>query len=307
MPESFTCMESAYAMSLVSVACPLCKSTDSDILVTARSHHRELEGEYSIVVCRNCKCSYLNPTLSRDSLSRAYSILQSNSATTDAPSRTTKSPGVAIRWWRRHCSYQVERHVVKGPVLDLGCNDGELMQALNLKGLQTFGVEFSPEAVEMCRRKGLHVEQADLENLDPPLGRFRTIVLSHVLEHLADPISVLKRVSRGLADGGVIVICVPNIDSPIRRIFGANWHGWDPPFHLVHYNERSLTNACDKAGLKVTRVIKRMIPDDLGRSLSLTRRKSGAHLLIRLVSTPALGALSMMRLGSYLLVTARRK
>jgi SAM-dependent methyltransferase len=180
------------------------------------------------------------------------------------------------------------------------------MEELKAKGFETFGVEFSSAAVATCRRKQLQVEEANLETLELPAGKFKTIVLSHVLEHLGNPVEILSRVKHGLADGGSIVICVPNVNSPMRTLFGSNWHGWDPPFHLVHYSPSSLKRVCENAGLRVTRIARRMIPDDLRRSLVLLEKRPKRHILVRIVAIPVLMGLSLLGFGSYLLLIAER-
>ena len=47
--------------------------------------------------------------------------------------------------------------------------------------------------------------------------RFDTIIMSHVLEHVEDPVQLLAKVKNWLAPGGVVIIVVPNAES-IHRI-----------------------------------------------------------------------------------------
>ncbi len=285
------------------VPCPLCKSERFQTIAVARTHWLELDRNYSIVQCEGCGCKYLNPRLTDKSLSDAYSIVQSRGSTkTDTP---IPKGNVLVRWWRHYSSYQVADAITDGPVLDLGCNQGELMEELREKGLKVSGVEFSSPAVAKCKRLGLDVREARLEDFMIPNGQFKTVVLSHVLENLVDPVQVLARIAESLGEDGSVVICVPNVDSPIRRLFGPHWHGWDPPFHLVHYDEDSLCQVCELAGLPETHVVKRMLPEDVRRSLLLWRGNHGRYLLLRAMTVPVLMFLTWLGFGSYLLVTAR--
>ena len=285
------------------VPCPLCKSSHFHTAGRAKSQWHELERDYTIVQCEGCGCRYLNPRLTDESLSAAYAVIQELLPPTAAYS--TARGGILTRMWRHYGSYQVADSITEGPVLDLGCNQGELLEELRDKGLEACGVEFSPEAVAWCKNLGLDVVEGSLEDFEIQPGKYRTIVLSHVLEHLADPVRLLKRIASALDDEGRLVICVPNVDSPTRPLFGPDWHGWDPPFHLVHYDEASLRATCKLAGLSVTRTVKRMIPDDVRRSLLLRQGQSGRHLLLRAVTIPVLAFLTMFGFGSYLLVTAK--
>ncbi len=285
------------------VPCPLCNSTDFTSAEKAKSQWPELQRDYTVVRCATCGCRYLNPRLTEESLSSAYAVIQEQLPPTAAYS--TAKGSFLTRMWRHYGSYQVADSIAEGPVLDLGCNQGELLEELRDKGLKAFGVEFSPEAVTWCKNLGLDVVEGSLEDFEIQPGKFRTIVLSHVLEHLADPVRLLKRIASALGDEGRLVICVPNVDSPTRRLFGPDWHGWDPPFHLVHYDEASLRAACKLAGLSVTRTVKRMIPEDVRRSLLLRQGRSGRHLFFRAATIPVLAFLTMFGFGSYLLMTTK--
>ncbi len=93
-----------------------------------------------------------------------------------------------------------------GPVLDVGCGRGELLELLQEAGVEARGVDVDDGMVARCRRKGLDVELADavayLERQEP--ASLGAIVASHVIEHL--PYEELQRLfelaRRSLAPGG---------------------------------------------------------------------------------------------------------
>lgn len=100
-------------------------------------------------------------------------------------------------------------------VLDVGCANGYFAQVLVERGCQVSGVEYDPAAAEEARR---HLDQlvvGDLEQLDlvAELGgaRFDVVVFGDVLEHLRDPLPVLRQARRLLAPGGYVVISIPNV------------------------------------------------------------------------------------------------
>ncbi len=59
------------------------------------------------------------------------------------------------------------------------------------------------------------------------------ITLHHVLEHLADPISVLHSLGQRLSESGVLIVEVPNVE--------ARYHGPQRLFHLAHLHNFSHT------------------------------------------------------------------
>ena len=100
-------------------------------------------------------------------------------------------------------------------VLDVGCDTGYLGEALNALGNVTVGFEANPAAAEVARTKMSRVEIGDLETanlveLFGP-GSFDVIVFGDVLEHLRDPLPVLRQARPLLAPGGSVLISTPNV------------------------------------------------------------------------------------------------
>ena len=85
-------------------------------------------------------------------------------------------------------------HDVKGPTIDFGCGAGQLLARLPAGSV---GLEVNPHLIQALRSAGLTVHQAhaamsDFELVDLSSGRFRTLVIAHVLEHLPDPAEALS-------------------------------------------------------------------------------------------------------------------
>jgi SAM-dependent methyltransferase len=74
------------------------------------------------------------------------------------------------------------------------------------------------------------------------------VTLSHVIEHVHDPLAALREAFRVLKPGGHIWLATPNIGSLGHARFGADWRGLEPPRHLVLFNNNSLQKALDDAG-----------------------------------------------------------
>jgi methionine biosynthesis protein MetW len=92
-------------------------------------------------------------------------------------------------------------------VLDLGCGRGVLLEYLvQTKQVFAIGVDFDPEKIGACVRRGLTAYQGDLEEFLRafPAGHFDLVVCSRTLEELARPREVIRealRVGRCLAVG----------------------------------------------------------------------------------------------------------
>tara|TARA_B100001093_G_scaffold271341_1_gene259347 strand:- start:1210 stop:1806 length:597 start_codon:yes stop_codon:yes gene_type:complete len=95
-------------------------------------------------------------------------------------------------------------------VLDVGCNDGTLMESLkNNKNIDVRGIEISKEKVQTCIAKGLTVIEgnAELDLKQFPDGSFDYVVLSQTLQAFINPEIVIKELLRV---GKKAIVTIPN-------------------------------------------------------------------------------------------------
>lgn len=135
-------------------------------------------------------------------------------------------------------------------VLDIGCGLGGLLAYVTSHyGALAQGIEMDRfEAEFVSSQRDFTV---DVQHIEPWLEthrneKFSLVILSHVLEHLGDPVDVLKKLKQVLCETGGILIEVPNILHPAK----------DPelyfkPSHLWNFTPRSLAAVIEKSGLKI--------------------------------------------------------
>jgi 2-polyprenyl-3-methyl-5-hydroxy-6-metoxy-1,4-benzoquinol methylase len=105
-------------------------------------------------------------------------------------------------------------------VLDIGAADGSVARVMAYAGCRVWGVEFDPEAAALAQEWCEDVIVGDLEQLDlkGALGRtFDVILFLDILEHLKDPLSVLRNALSLLSDRGYVVISLPNVAHSAMR------------------------------------------------------------------------------------------
>ena len=96
---------------------------------------------------------------------------------------------------------------VDGPVIDLGCGPGRLVFDLATRRVRALGIDSSPEAVELARRRGAVVLQRDLFGALPGEGRWQTALLFDGNVGIGgDPVRLLARCRRLIAPGGRVVV-----------------------------------------------------------------------------------------------------
>jgi 2-polyprenyl-3-methyl-5-hydroxy-6-metoxy-1,4-benzoquinol methylase len=101
-------------------------------------------------------------------------------------------------------------------VLDVGCGGGALGAALKAErpGCEVVGLEGFPEAAARARARLDEVLCLDLDSLEAlpaDAGKFDAMVFGDVLEHLLDPLRLLRTLLPALADDGVLVLSIPNV------------------------------------------------------------------------------------------------
>ena len=160
---------------------------------------------------------------------------------------------LARAWHALNGSLALTDAVRAGPVLDVGCHTGEALVALRSRGLEVVGLEPNTKAAAVARARGLEVIEEPIEQAELPRSHFASILLSQVLEHVAEPHVVLRKAREALRPDGVAYIVVPNAASAWRSVFGPHWLHWHVPFHLLHHSERSLAKLCWQCGLSLRR------------------------------------------------------
>jgi SAM-dependent methyltransferase len=135
--------------------------------------------------------------------------------------------------------WKFQNYVADGmKILDFGCGTGNKLELLG----DGTGVEINPVAAEHARRKGLTVVP---DSRELPDAAFDVVISHHCLEHVEDPLSVIKEMRRLVRDGGRVVVVAPcdRANYPFQED--------DHDFHLFSYSKANLGNLMRAAGLHV--------------------------------------------------------
>ncbi|MCD6403768.1 MAG: class I SAM-dependent methyltransferase [Nanoarchaeota archaeon] len=138
-------------------------------------------------------------------------------------------------------------------LLDVGCGPGVLLrEARAKKKCEVCGVDFLPHFVNRLRKEGFEVKLCDIEREKIPFkGRFDVITMTEVIEHLFDPLSVLKKLRGKLKRGGYLILSTPNTFSLKYRLMfllGRNIFACQSPLHIRFFSKNILKRLLDQAG-----------------------------------------------------------
>jgi SAM-dependent methyltransferase len=94
----------------------------------------------------------------------------------------------------------------------------------------------------------LDVRKGGIEAFADETGTFDVLTISHVIEHVPNPLQLLESAYRLLKNGGVLWLETPNIDAFGHERFGPHWRGLEVPRHLVVFSRRGLLNLMRTVG-----------------------------------------------------------
>jgi len=134
-------------------------------------------------------------------------------------------------------SHKVEilkRYATSGRLLEIGSSYGAFLYAASQEGFIPEAIEMDAECCAYIRQRfGATVHQAvDVLATLSGLGTYDVITLWHVIEHLADPVSIIETAAEHLAPGGILIIAAPNPESLEFRLFRRFWVHLDAPRHI---------------------------------------------------------------------------
>ena len=104
-------------------------------------------------------------------------------------------------------------------LLDMPCGDGVLTEMLAPSFSRVVGIDASSKHLELAKQTLPEVvfHEALIEEFETD-ERFSTITMLNILEHVVEPVEVLKKAASLLDDGGVLLVHVPNANAVNRRL-----------------------------------------------------------------------------------------
>ena len=221
-------------------SCPLCG---------AKGHlfnHQKFRGRDVInQVCNYCGLVYQSPRMTAAEAAEFYQaeyrqVYQGDENPIAKDFTTQTARAESLLGFVRSEIASISRH------LDIGCSTGLILQHFNKKyGCQPVGIEPGDAYRNYACQHGLKVYQAldDLENAKEE--KLDLISMSHVLEHLPDPVGYLTHLREALlAPNGWLLLEVPNLYA----------HDSFEIAHLYSFSSHTLTQIVEKAGFEVIKL-----------------------------------------------------
>lgn len=127
------------------------------------------------------------------------------------------------------------------------------LEVLEQKGnWELFGLELSPEAAKEARKrlKSAKIYTKPIESAGFKANYFDLVTLFQTIEHVENPVRLLREARRVLKPGGVLLVATPDASGWQAKLMGTRWFSYRHLDHLLFFNYKSLFYALKQAGFK---------------------------------------------------------
>lgn len=259
--------------------CFLCGDTAAEPLWTTRDRAFAVPGVFTVARCRRCGFLYQKPRVDdahlgdcypdhyprhqepsprfpfKGSAARVKAARLALSGTLGYEQFRGGSAGLLTRLRARRLARRLRWDCPpwtgRGRYLDVGCGSGGALGVAAALGWQVAGIEVDEAAAAKARRFTGELHVGDVLTAPFAPGRFDVVTAFHVLEHVPDPVAVLRRAIAWLAPDGLLIVEVPNAGGLGAAIFGRAWSGLELPRHLSHFSPETLDRTVREAGGRV--------------------------------------------------------
>lgn len=133
-------------------------------------------------------------------------------------------------------------------ILDVGSGAGEKLLALkNIGFKRIIGIDPNIDK-DISYKNGLQIKKMSLSEVD---DKYDLILFNHSLEHMENPVSVLKEAKQKMNDEALIVLRIPVAGCYAMEKYGAFWDGLDAPRHIFIPTKKSLRFLADRCELEI--------------------------------------------------------
>jgi len=247
------CLEEKKVTVIEPYACPACNSSVNYAAYIYRNSSQTEEAH--ILRCPNCTAMFMRPVLIPELEGRQMDSLDDAEMYGSQLMKTLHEQ----LYLKKEIRLIQTAGQAGGALLDVGCGAGWISNIWAQNGFQVTGLEPSLNRCNLARKKyGLNVVNEYIENTEFEKC-FDISILRHVIEHIQDPGSVLRKIHGSLKEEGVVMVIVPNIDCIGRYLFGVDWE-WVLPWHCNFFNQRSLEKLIEKSGFEIIKTYQTASP-----------------------------------------------
>lgn len=212
--------------------------------------------DFNVIECESCGFKHVVPLPTAEETAQYYS-----------EQFLAKRPGYFdsiredLEWWRmvyaeQYTLFEKYLPAKRRRILDVGCGSGFFLQLGKERSWETLGIEPSRQASEHARELGLEVVNDVFgEEQARSLGTFDVVHMHEVLEHIHDPVDMLRLARQLLKPHGLLCVVAPNDYNPLQNMLREQlgFKPWwvSPPVHINYFTFDSLERLVRSLGFQV--------------------------------------------------------
>lgn len=212
---------------------------------------------WEYVKCADCSQMFQKKLLSQEWQEIKFSKWMSASAIHEFEKRRgAENPTRVFDRGRQYSKHVLRLEAMTRPirsgekprVLDFGCGWGGFLAMSHMYGFEAFGIERAPDRKDFLQTRGITVYE-DLGSIKSLLSdSFHAVTLFQVLEHLDEPLALLKSLGRLMMPGAILVVEVPNCGGVTGIKSQQDYYAIHPLEHFNCFTPSSLTAMAVRAG-----------------------------------------------------------
>ena len=224
----------------------LCGVNDDQIIAVRDRYGSKL----ITVICKNCGLVRLNPYFDDSTLGKFYNNEFDNiyeqgrkDFNSDFNAKIRAGDGIINRLIAN------EVPVDKKRVYEIGCAGGGILKAFQNRGCVVSGCDYNAGMIAEGKLRGLDLMVGGVECFKNK-PKADIVILNHVLEHVTEPIELLKNIRDIMEDDGCLYIDIPSIESVRHgRYYAYKLSVCFMNAHVWYFSQNTLRYVVNCAGL----------------------------------------------------------
>ena len=145
-------------------------------------------------------------------------------------------------------------------ILDIGCGTGLLDKEIKKKNNIVYGIDISKERLKIAKKRLDRVFRQDVNQINIPSHKFDVLIFADILEHLENPLLLLRTSKKYLKKDGYIIVSIPNVvvwNIRLKFLFGSFTYkesGTLDKSHLRFFTKKTALELVNNAGYKIKKV-----------------------------------------------------
>ncbi len=247
--------------------CRICTNATGNSVHVAREMMFGYRDEFRYLECSSCGSLHIIdiPDLSKYYPDNYYSLVDEGESALKRYLKAIRARHILFRptllggllnhvYGRPNLSWLPSLSVpLNAPILDVGCGRGNMLIFFSSIGFTNLtGIDPNVPG-DLLYANGVRVIRGEV--WDAPRQDYQFILLQYSLEHVTDPIRVIRATRTIVAKDGMVVVSIPIAGTFAWRTYKTNWASLDPPRHLYVFSERAFCSVAKDSGFDVDRII----------------------------------------------------